>query len=190
MSSPVNLPPFLPSSTIFQTMSTVQKAGKRDRVFAPFRGSLSNSDQHRTSRNQCGVESAIPASDKARTRERYFKAVSLLENALKGRNDKWGDFEIPKLKGELENVNPSEFKGKMEALCQLYSQKRDRDALEECAHVIECCFTAFRPFAKNFLSIARDGAQVIRVRLEPLTLLDDNDTKSLRIAFWRPHPAH
>jgi hypothetical protein len=168
-------------------MSTVQKASRRDRIFTLFRGASSNHDQHRQSGNQCDGQSAIPASDKARTRERYIKAVSLLEDALKDRTDKWGNFEIPKLRGELENVNASEFKGKMEALCQLYSQKRDRNALEQCAHVIECCFTAFRPFAKNFLSIAKEAAQV-RVQLELLTLLDI-DIKSLRTAFRRPHRA-
>jgi hypothetical protein len=39
------------------------------------------------------AETAIPAYDKERTRERYLKAVSLLEDVLKGRNEKWGNFE-------------------------------------------------------------------------------------------------
>jgi len=86
--------------------------------------------------------------------------MSLLEDALKGRNEKWGNFEIPKLEGELENVNPKEFKQKLEALCQSYSQNREPNVLSQCAHAIECCFTAFSPFAKNFLSIGKAAAQV------------------------------
>ena len=86
--------------------------------------------------------------------------MSLLEDALKGRNENWGNFEIPKLEGELENVNPKEFKEKLEGLCQSYSQKRKRKALAQCAYAIECCFTAFSPFAKNFLSIGKEAAQV------------------------------
>jgi hypothetical protein len=100
-------------------------------------------------------------SDKERTRERYKHAISLLEDALKGRNEKWGNFEIPKLEGELENVNPAEFRGKLAALCETYSAKHDRNWVGKCAHAIECCFTAFAPFAKNFLAIARESAQVL-----------------------------
>ena len=86
--------------------------------------------------------------------------MSLLEDALKSGNEKWGNFEIPKFEGELENMNQGEFKEKLEGLCQLYSQKRKGNALAQCAHAIECCFTAFTPFAKNFLSIAKEAAQV------------------------------
>jgi len=101
-----------------------------------------------------------PYADKGRARDRYLKAVSLLEDALKGRNEKWGNFEIPKLEGELENVNPEEFRGKVEALCKSYSVKRDLNAFGKCAHAVECCFTAFAPFAKNFLAIAKESSQV------------------------------
>src|SRR5271170_1812048 len=74
-------------------------------------------------------EIAIPVlyDDKKRTHVRYLKAVSLLEDALKGRNEKWGNFKIPELEGELENINPEEFRRKPEALCQSYSTKRNND---------------------------------------------------------------
>ena len=104
---------------------------------------------------------AIPASDRERTRERHLKAMSLLEDALKGHNEKGGNFEIPKLEGELENVDSRELKEILESLCQVYNQKRRRNGLGKCARVIECIFTAFAPFAKNFLSIAKEAAHVI-----------------------------
>jgi len=147
----------LEAFAILQTMSSAQKR----RLF-PFprrqQGSSSTPDQRSES-----VESnpIIPASDQERTRERYLKAMSLLEDALKGHNEKGGNFEIPKLEGELENVNSRELKEMLESLCQSYDQKRSRNGLGKCAHAIECFFTAFAPFAKNFLSIAKEGAQVI-----------------------------
>jgi hypothetical protein len=101
-----------------------------------------------------------PYSDKERTRKRYLNAVSLLEDALDGRNEEWGNFEIPKLEGELEVVNPEEFRGKLEALCESYSIKHDANWVGKCAHVLQCCFTASAPFAKNFLAIAKESAQV------------------------------
>jgi hypothetical protein len=134
-------------------MKSGQKPRTRDRFSAFFRRPSSSRD------DRCSA-SAIPASDNERTRERYLKAVSLLDDALKGRNEKWGNFEIPKLEGELDNVNPAEFRRKLDGLCQLYSQKRNRNALGQCAHVVECCFTALRPFAKNVLSIVKESAQV------------------------------
>ena len=62
--------------------------------------------------------------------------------------------------GELENVNPEEFRGKLDALCESFNAKRDRNWVAKCAYVIQRCFTAFAPFAKNFLAIAKEGAQV------------------------------
>ena len=152
--------PPLAGFAILQTMSSAQK-----RRFFPFprrqQGSSSAPGQRSESGNQPESESAIPSSDQERTRERYLKALSLLEDALKGHNEKWGNFEIPKLEGELENVNSRELKEMLESLCQSYDQKRSRNGLGKCAHAIECFFTAFAPFAKNFLSIAKEGAQVI-----------------------------
>jgi hypothetical protein len=101
-----------------------------------------------------------PYSDKERTRNRYLNAVSLLEDALNGRNEKWGQFEIPKLEGELEDVNPEEFRGKLQALCESYGTKHDANWVGKCAHVLQCGFTAFAPFAKNFLAIAKECTQV------------------------------
>jgi hypothetical protein len=143
-------------------MNSGQKPRTTDRITAIFRRPSSNRNQPPSAsrKEDLEVPTATPASDKERTRERYLKAVSLLEDVLKGRNEKWGNFEIPKLEGELDDVDPAGFRDKIEGLCQLYSQKRNRNALEQCAHVVECCFTAFRPFAKNFLSIARESAQV------------------------------
>jgi len=146
-------------------MSSAQNLPKSSRISAIFKrqrgGSSSMPNQHLASVNQDESESAIPTSDKERMRERHLKAMSLLEDALKVGNEMWGNFEILKLEGELENVNLTEFKEKLEALCQSYSQKRNCDRLAQCVHVVERCFRVFSPFAKNFLSIAKEAAQVV-----------------------------
>jgi hypothetical protein len=126
---------------------------------------------------------APPYSDKERTRKRYLNAVSLLEDALNGRNEKWGNFEIPKLEGELEDVNPEEFRGKLEALCGSYSVRHDANWVGKCAHVLQCCFTASAPFAKNFLAIAKESAQVCAFKFTSTDPID-LDLESIRVALW------
>jgi len=95
-------------------MSSAPKPRKKDQVSAFFKDQpASSSTPHQLPASGNQNESAIPTSDKERTKERHLKAMSLLEDALKGRNEKWGNIEIPKLEGELENVNPGEFKEKL-----------------------------------------------------------------------------
>jgi hypothetical protein len=136
-----------------------QKPRTKSRIPRLFRGESKSAPA--LLRNQ---HDPIPASDKERAIERYSKATALLEEALRpsDRNDKWGNFEIPKLEGEFEKVNPTEFKQKLESLCQVYSAKmhEKRNWIKKGAHVLECCYMAFSPFAKNFLSIGKEAAQV------------------------------
>jgi len=144
-------------------MSTGSQKPKRG---GRIRGLFNRTDTS-TVQEQSGPQNVISASydDKERTRARYLKAASLLEDALKDGNDKRGGFEIPNFEGEFENTNPEEFRRKLEELCQLYSAKRNRNWVEKCAHVLRRCFTAFAPFAKNFLAIAKEGAQVCSLKI-------------------------
>jgi hypothetical protein len=141
-----------------------QKPNKVRRIFGRFKRKSTS-----TRPEQSEMAISVLYDDKERTRVRYLKAVSLLDDALKGRNEKWGNFKIPELEGELENINPEEFRRKLEALCQSYSAKRNEDWVQKCAHVLKCCFTAFAPFAKNFLAIVREGTQVCCSRFFSLT---------------------
>ena len=151
-------------------MSTASSKPKRvDRVLGLFkRKPKPVAPEQSDHANQPQNPVPVPYGDTERTRDRYLKAVSLLEDALNGRNEKWGNFEIPKLEGELENMNPEEFRGKLESLCQSYSAKRDANWVGKCSHVLQCSFAAFAPFAKNFLAIAKDGAQVCFWNSSPL----------------------
>src|SRR5277367_2233392 len=99
--------------------------------------------------------------DKERTRERYKEASELLQDAVK-RHQKWGAFDFPELTGEPEGFNDSQFKDKINAV--LRSRKQAMEGLpgwRKCEHAVQCAFTAFSPFAKNFLTIAKEAQQVL-----------------------------
>ena len=105
-------------------------------------------------------ETAEVFGDRERSRERYREASQLLHDAVKGK-DKWGAFDFPDLKGEPEGFSDSEFKNKINAVLQ--SRKEAMQGLSgwrKCEHAVQCAFTAFSPFAKNFLTIAKEAQQV------------------------------
>ena len=105
-------------------------------------------------------ETAEVFGDRERSRERYREASQLLHDAVKGK-DKWGAFDFPDLKGEPEGFCDSEFKNKINAVLQ--SRKESMQGLsgwKKCEHAVQCAFTAFSPFAKNFLTIAKEALQV------------------------------
>ena len=93
-------------------------------------------------------------------RDRYKLAAALLKDALEGKSEKWGSFEIPKLEEESENMDPLSFKKGLQSICETYNEKHDHGLIEKCAHAIECCFTASAPFIKNALEIATEGSAV------------------------------
>jgi hypothetical protein len=108
-------------------------------------------------------ESSVIAEspDRQRTKTRYLKAVKILQKAVKGCEDQWGSFEFTELNGELENVDDSQFKNKIDTVLATYEDKvKDRSGLSKCEYAIKCCFTAFSPLAKNLLSIANEGSSV------------------------------
>ena len=97
------------------------------------------------------------SGDRQRTRIRYFESVKLLGDAIKANQDKWGLFDFPELKGEPEDFNDSQFREKINTV--MYAQRNDiidQTAWEKCRHAVQCAFTAFSPFAKNFLTITKN----------------------------------
>ena len=98
--------------------------------------------------------------DRERTRERYKEASKLLQDAVK-RHEKWEAFDFPELTGEPEGFNDSQFKNKINAVLQSRKQAlKDLSGWKKCEHAIQCAFTAFSPFAKNFLTISKEAQQV------------------------------
>ena len=90
---------------------------------------------------------------------RYIQAAKLLQDAVAGQQGE--SFVFPNMNGEMENFNDEEFRDKLNIAIEGYkTSMRNPKTLEKCRHAVQCVFTALSPFAKNFLSIARDGQAV------------------------------
>ena len=99
--------------------------------------------------------------DRQRTKARYQAAAKELENALK-RDSSWGQFEFPELRGELEDFDKSQFQDRINKSLESREHKaKDQKAWRKASHMLECAFTALSPFAKNFLTIAKDSQSVL-----------------------------
>jgi hypothetical protein len=98
--------------------------------------------------------------DKERARRRYMEAVKLLEKAVKEHGGLGGTFD--ELSGEPKNYSDSLFRERINAVLEAQRNRvEDQTVLGKCQHTIQCAFTAFSPFAKHFLSIARDALSVL-----------------------------
>jgi hypothetical protein len=113
----------------------------------------------------------LESNDRQRTKARYVEAAKLLEEAVNGREDLWGSLDFPGLDGELDDVDDSQFKIRVDSLLESNKNRvKDRNTWAKCGHTIECFFTAFSPFAKNFLTIAKEGSAVNFVHILYLIL--------------------
>jgi hypothetical protein len=148
------------------TIEETQRIRKRDRLRALFRPNsrpLPSQTYHVvTSSTITHVEVCIPESgDRQRTKDRYFECLKELHQAMKDREGAWGCFEIPDLCGEPEDFNDSQFKDKINNVLDAQKNRiRDMTAWGKCRHTMQCVFTAMRPFAKNFVTIMKEGSQV------------------------------
>jgi len=116
------------------------------------------------SNQESPVSGISESSDRQRTKARYLDSIKALEEAVKGHENQWGSFDFPELRGELEEFHTSQLKDKVnEALEAREHQVKGRKAWRKFRHAAECCFTTFTPFAKNFLTIAKDGSSVMVV---------------------------
>ena len=102
--------------------------------------------------------------DRQRTRDRYFEATQFLHETIQGHKDQWGSFDFPELNGEPEDFQDSQFKTKLNDILELRKKNaKDKTPWEKCGDMIECIFTALSPFAKNFLTIAKEGSNVTMI---------------------------
>jgi hypothetical protein len=113
---------------------------------------------------------------------RYFDSVKLLGEAVKSNNDMWGSFDCPELEGEPKDFDDSLFREKINAVMDARKTLvSDRTAWAKCRHAVQCAFTAFSPFAKHFLTIAKDCQAVFAHSLSFSTI--DPDIKPLWVAL-------
>jgi hypothetical protein len=158
------------SPTILWTsMETSRKPRKRDRFRSWIRGNKTTAES--TEVNPTSTETSRESphhiksddGDRQRTNERYLKAVTLLQSAVKARQEH-GDFQwldFPELIGEPEEFNDSQFREKINLAMETRKGAiNDQSAWSKCKNTVECIFVALSPFAKNFLSIAQNAQSV------------------------------
>jgi hypothetical protein len=167
-------------------MERAQKPRTHERVKAFFRPkpkqpSVSQSTAAHTPETTCAADASEPTlvrqpqseneeleaprsldvQDNERCKKRYFDAVKLMEEAVKGGRPEWGSFDFPELKGEFESFNDSQFREKIALAMEARENKvNNRSSWSKCGHAVQCAFTAFSPFAKTFLTIAQQGQSV------------------------------
>jgi hypothetical protein len=133
----------------------------RNRMNAWFKRKVGASHTHPQALSISGLSAVAESADRRRALTRYAEAAKLLEDAVKGRKDQRGSLAITKLSGEFEKMDDSQFKNMLDSVLEANEYAvEDRTALAKCKYAIRCCFTAFSPFAKTFLSIAAQGSAV------------------------------
>ena len=95
---------------------------------------------------------------------RYEKAASRLKEAIKFRKGPWDSFDLEEFTREPEGFDDSQFKNKINAVLTSREKSiKDRKGWAKLAHAVECVFTAFSPFVKNFLTVAANAQTVIPI---------------------------
>ena len=88
----------------------------------------------------------------------------MLQEAIKSYEGQWGSFDFPELRGEPEDFDDSLFREKIATVMDAWdSDVKDKSGWETCKHAVQCAFTAFSPFAKHFLTIAKEGQAVFAI---------------------------
>src|SRR5271154_5619707 len=150
-------------------MENSRKPRVRERITGLFKKPR-NSDASQSPPSQTETEASASTVegyvDRERTLERYREATKLLEDTVKGRGKEWGKewgvFDFPELKGEPESFDDSGFKDRIDTVLRARRDAmNDRTVLGKCGHALQRVFTAFSPFAKNFLTIASQGQSVL-----------------------------
>jgi hypothetical protein len=121
--------------------------------------------------------------DRQRSKARYLEAITLLEDAVKGREALWGSFDFAQLQGELDDLSPSQFRECIDTVIERNASLKKITAWGKCEDALQCCFTAFAPFAKNLLIIAKEGQAVSSVHAF-LTCVASS-IESIWITLWR-----
>ena len=105
-----------------------------------------------------GSTGPLDLSDRRETRQRFIEAVAFLQQAIKWwKRDNESCPEFPELAGEAEAFD-LDFREKLD---KVLDSRRELLKNTKWADVITGLFTAFSPFAKNFLSVAIQGQSVL-----------------------------
>jgi hypothetical protein len=112
--------------------------------------------------NQTSQEVSTSYNDRQRAQTRYKEAASKLREAIKTCKGSCGSFDFGDFDDESEAFDDSEFKNKINSILTLRETLiKDRKGWSTLTYAVECVFTAFSPFAKNFLTVAKNIQSVM-----------------------------
>ena len=172
-------------------MDSRRKRQKGDCILSLFKRTPYSQTTSSVQTNESLATSPYPNSDaktgdRQRTRTRYFDSVKLLEDAVKANQDKGGSFDFPELKGEPKSFDDWQFREKINTVMNARKNDiNDQTAWAKCRHTVQCAFTAFSPFAKNFLTIATN-VQAVHICYSLLFLSVDSNIEPLWLTLWWP----
>jgi hypothetical protein len=123
-------------------------------------------------------------SDKQRTRNRYLKAVQILQEIIDKRSGSWNTMNFAEVAGEPNHFNDSDFRSKLDKVLEAQEDKTDNPvAWKRCKDIVKCMFYTLSPFAKNLLTIAKDGQSVLTCCVKLIVI--GTDLEPLRAALRR-----
>jgi hypothetical protein len=105
--------------------------------------------------------SGLQSTDLQKTKTRYEEAYNALQKAIT--KDNYLSDVFDELSADPEGVDDLMFINKLQkALESQNSKVKDRSAWGTCKSTVKYLVHAFKPFAKNFLAIAKEGSAVLR----------------------------
>ena len=130
-----------------------------------------------------------PSGDRERTEGRYKEAVKELKKSVKLPRKNWEAFEIPDFKdlGDLNDPIPQLREDIKKTLDARKDDFKDQSFWSMGKRVTERIFTAISPFAKNVLSVVKDGSNVFRVE-NFFTDIVVACVESMRLVMWWTTP--
>jgi hypothetical protein len=111
-----------------------------------------------------GLQSSSAANNKYNDRQlaqnRYKQATSHLKEVIKKHKGPWDSFDFDnEFSREFDD---SQFITKINEVLILREKSiKDRKGWAKFTYAVECVFTAFSPFAKNFLTVAANAQSVV-----------------------------
>src|SRR5271170_7337264 len=131
-------------------------------------------------------------NDRQLAQNRYKEANSRLKELIKNGKGPWDsfDFEEEFSREPPEGFDDSQFITKInEILISREKSIKDRKGWAKFTYAVECIFTAFSPFAKNFLTVAANAQSVISISLVDFhSNCVDTRTKSIWFSLRRSLP--
>ena len=105
-------------------------------------------------------EDTGPKGDLARTLSRYQAALDTMKNALKDdRRSGWGSFDLPELNAVGDQAGVKEIKERVDLVLEAKHKGKEKIA-SKVNNFVEQIFLTMAPFAKNFLTVAKEAQAV------------------------------